>query len=84
MLPISHGQTLDERELEDKNIMFALRDRVILNNFPKHKQKLDELVSNNLAHINNGYLELNQIGKLYIDQIQSYFATNKQLCTLAN
>ena len=34
---------------------------------------LDELVSNNLAHINNGYLELNQIGKLYIDQIQSYF-----------
>ena len=84
MLPISHGQTLDERELEDKNIMFALRDRVILNNFPKHKQKLDELVSNGLAHINNGYLELNQIGKLYIDQIQSYFATNKQLCTLAN
>ena len=83
ILPISHGQTLNERELEDKNIMFALRDRVILHDFPNHKQKLQELVSNGLAYINDDYLELNQIGKLYIDQVQSYFATNQQLCTLS-
>lgn len=83
-LPISHVQRLDERELADKNIMFALRDRVVLQDFPGHTEKLEELVSNGLAHIHDDCLELNQIGKLYIDQIQSYFTTNQQLCTLSN
>lgn len=82
-LPIDYCQTLNQEELENKNIMFALRDRVLMNNFSKSNQnKLKELENKGFGYIENNYFYLNQNGKLYIDQIQSYFSTGEKLCTL--
>ena len=81
-LPIDYSQHLNQEELENKNIMFALRDRVSTNNFSKDNQnKLKELENKGFGYIKNNYFYLNQNGKLYIDQIQSYFSTEQKLCT---
>lgn len=82
VLPVEYCQTLNEDELQIKNIMFALRDIVKVNDYSMVNQtKLNKLIELGLGNTENNQFRLNQNGKLYIDQIQSYFSTEQKLCT---
>lgn len=83
ILPIDYCQTLSKAELENKKIMFALRDSISIDNISDNNQnKLYELEKQGFGSIENNTFQLNQNGKLYIDQVQSYFSTDQKLCTL--
>tara|TARA_B110000503_G_C7113654_1_gene399303 strand:+ start:355 stop:1635 length:1281 start_codon:yes stop_codon:yes gene_type:complete len=80
-LPIDYCQTLDSNELEIKNIMFALRDKVLIKNFSvDNQQKLKKIISAGLGYVKDDYFYLNQEGQLYIDQLQSYVGSDKDFC----
>ena len=81
-LPIENCQTLSKYELENKKVMFALRDKVkVVDYSDSIKNKIDFLVHRDLGFLNDGHFYLNGDGQLYIDQIQSYFSIDKKLCT---
>jgi len=83
VLPIDHAQNLSTQELENKKLMFALRDTVDLTALGRtNKDKLKKIKQLGLAKSYNGRFTLNDTGKLYIDQIQNYISTDEKLCSM--
>lgn len=83
ILPIDYCQSLRSQEIENKKLMFALRDTVDIKMLGKTNQdKIMEMQRIGLGKLHEEQFTLNDTGKLYIDQIQNHISTDEKICSM--